>query len=78
MKQLRKFRILPTPEFLCVIANRAAPRIESFGWRPTPEAIAALRASTENAVAYRTTMRAWRRATGFKVQTLKKLAGRSR
>ena len=75
MKRQRKFRVLPTPEFLITVAKRAAPRIGSYGWRPTREDIAQLRDSTGNAAAYRATMRAWRKA-GFKVRAIKKLAGR--
>jgi hypothetical protein len=75
MKRQRKFRVPPTPEFLCVVAKREAPRIGSYGWRPTQADLAQLRASTGDAVAYRTTMRAWR-AAGFRVRAIKKLAGR--
>jgi len=75
MKRQRKFRVLPTPEFLITVAKRAAPRIGSYGWRPTQADIAQLRDSTGDAIAYRATMRAWRKA-GFKVRAIKKLAGR--
>jgi hypothetical protein len=75
MKRQRKFRVPPTPEFLCVVANREARRIGSYGWRPTQADLAQLRASTGDAIAYRTTMRAWR-AAGFRVRAIKKLAGR--
>jgi len=76
MKRKQKFRAPPTPEFLCVVANREARRIGSYGWRPTQEDLAQLRASTGDAIAYRTTVRAWR-AAGFRVRAIQKLAGRS-
>jgi hypothetical protein len=76
MKRQRKFQVLSTPEFLHVIAKRATPRISQFGWRPSQQDLAELRASTGDARAYRAMLRSWRRATGFKVQTLRKLAGR--
>jgi hypothetical protein len=75
MKRQRKFRVLSTPEFLHAVAKRAAPRIGSYGWRPTQTDIAQLRDSTGDAAAYKATVRAWRRA-GFKVRAIKKLAGR--
>ena len=76
MKRKQKFRAPPTPELLCVVANREARRIGTYGWRPTQADLAQLRASTGDAVAYRTTMRAWR-AAGFRVRAIQKLAGRS-
>jgi hypothetical protein len=76
MKRQRKFRVLSTPELLCVIAKREARRIGSYGWRPTQADLAQLRASTGDAIAYRTTLRAWR-AAGFRVRAIKKLAGRN-
>jgi len=76
MKRQQKFHVPPTPEFLRDVASRAARRISSFGWRPTPQDIAALQASTGDAIAYRTALRSWR-AGGFKVRAAKKLAGRS-
>jgi hypothetical protein len=76
MKRKRKFHVPPTPEFLCVVANREARRIGQYGWRPTQADLAQLRASTGDAIAYRTTMRAWR-AAGFRVRAIQKLAGRS-
>jgi hypothetical protein len=77
MKRQQKFRVLPTPEFLYVVAKRTAPRIGSYGWRPTQADINQLRDSTGSAPAYKATMRAWRRA-GLKVHLIKKLAGRGR
>jgi len=76
MRRKQKFCIPPTPEFLCVVANREARRVGRFGWRPTQEDLAQLRASTGDAIAYRTMMRAWRTA-GFRVRAIQKLAGRS-
>ena len=75
MKRQRKYRVLLTPEVLHTIAMRAAPRIGSYGWRPTREDIAQLRDSVGSVAAYRATMRAWRKA-GFRVRAIKKLAGR--
>jgi hypothetical protein len=75
MKRKQKLHVLPTPEFLCVVANREARRIGTYGWRPTQADLAQLRASAGDAIAYRTTMRAWRKA-GFRVRAIRKLAGR--
>jgi len=77
MKRQRKFRVLPTPEFLITVAKRAAPRIGEYGWRPKPHDLAQLRASTDDARAYRVLFRGWRKA-GFRVHAIKKLAGRPR
>jgi len=73
----RKFHVPLAPEFLRVVAKREAPRIGSYGWRPTHADLTQLRSSTGDASAYRTTMRSWR-AAGFGVRAIKKLAGRSR
>ena len=67
MKRQRKFQVLWTPEVLRIVANRAAPRIGAYGWRPTQQDLAGLRASASDAIAYRATARAWRKA-GFKVR----------
>jgi len=72
----RKFHVPLAPEFLRVVAKREAPRIGSYGWRPTHPDLTQLRASTRDAIAYRATMRAWR-AAGFRVRTIRKLAGRA-
>jgi hypothetical protein len=72
----RKFHVSSTPEFLRDVANRDARRIGSYGWRPTQKDLAELKASTGDAIAYRVAMRSWHRATGFRMRTLKKLAGR--
>src|SRR5262249_14275335 len=74
MKRKRKMRVTRTLELLCVVANREARRIGSYGWRPTQHDLAQLRASTGDASAYRATMRAWR-AAGFRVRAIRKLAG---
>jgi surfactin synthase thioesterase subunit len=76
MKRTQKLHVPPTPEFLRGIANREARRIGQYGWRPTQEDLAQLRSSTGDTIAYRVTMRAWRKA-GFRVRALRKLAGRS-
>jgi len=47
-----------------------------YGWRPRPHDLVQLRQSTNDAVAYRTLFRGWRKA-GFKVHAIRKLAGRS-
>jgi hypothetical protein len=72
----QRFHVPLTPEFLRDVASHETRRIGSYGWRPTPQDIAELRASTGDAVAYRTALRSWRRG-GFKVRAAKKLAGRS-
>ena len=69
-------RIPLTPELLQTQAVRAAPRIGAFGWRPNSNDLAELRASTQDAVAYRICARAWRRA-GFRIGAIRKLAGRA-
>jgi hypothetical protein len=70
-----KMRIQETPEFLRVLACREARYVRRLGWRPTKRDLAQLRASTRDAIAYRTMMRAWR-FSGFKVRTIQRLAGR--
>ena len=71
----RKLRVPLTPEFLRDVANREARRIGQYGWRPTQEDLAQLRASTRDAIAYRIAARSWR-AAGFRVRAIQKLAGR--
>jgi hypothetical protein len=71
-----KLRIPEIPEFLRNKALREAPRISSFGWRPSAEDLALLRNSARDPVAYKTTLGAWRRA-GFKVLAIKRLANRA-
>ena len=70
-----KLRVPETPEYLRSSAAREAPRIAAFGWRPRAQDLANLRASTRYAIAYRATLRAWRRA-GFGIRAIRKLAGR--
>jgi hypothetical protein len=65
-----------TPEILRAEAAREAPRISCFGWRPSPRDLGQLRASTQDAIAYRIFARAWRRA-GFKIIAIRRLAGRA-
>ena len=77
MKRQRKFHVSLTPEFLRDVASRESRRIGQYGWRPTQKDLAELRASTRDAIAYRTTMRSWR-AAGFRVRAIQKFAGRSR
>ena len=72
-----KLRIQVTPELLQASAARAAPRIGAYGWRPRPQDLAQLKTSTRDPIAYRTLFRGWRKA-GFRTQTIRKLAGRSR
>jgi len=73
----RKLHIRPTPEFLRSLARREARYIGTYGWRPSRKDISQLKASTRDPIAYRTTARAWR-AAGFKVQAIRKFAGRPR
>jgi hypothetical protein len=77
MKKKYKMELPPhlMREQLLTRAIRAAPRIGSWGWRPTKADLADLRKSTRDAISYRAFIRAWRRA-GFKVRTIQKFAGR--
>jgi hypothetical protein len=72
-----KLRVPQTPEYLRNKALREAPRISAFGWRPTNHDLEQLRDSTQDAIAYRSYLRAWRGA-GFKTIAIKRLAGRGR
>jgi hypothetical protein len=72
-----KPRVPKDPEILRAEAAREAPRISRFGWRPSSRDLGQLRASTQDAIAYRTCARAWKRA-GFKTVAIKRLAGRAR
>jgi hypothetical protein len=56
-------------------AQRDAPRIGRYGWRPSKNDLTALQDSTADAIAYRITARAWRQA-GFKIAAIRKLAKR--
>lgn len=68
-------RIRATPELLRAGAAREPPRIGTYGWRPRPHDLVQLRQSTDDARAYRTLFRGWRKA-GFRTQAVKKRAGR--
>jgi len=72
-----KLRIRATPELLQAGAAREAPRIGSHGWRPSAHDLVQLRQSINDAIAYRTLFRSWRKA-GFGTRAIRKLAGRSR
>jgi hypothetical protein len=72
----KQLKIPMTPEFVRSRARRDASDIGRFGWRPSRQDLENLRASTRDAIAYRTLGRAWRRA-GFKAVTVRKLAGRA-
>ena len=72
----RKFHIRQTPKYLRSLARREARHIGQYGWRPSKQDLAQLRASTRDAIAYRTLMRAWRFA-GFKSGIIRRLAGRT-
>jgi hypothetical protein len=71
----RKLHVHETPEFLRSRARRDASCVGQYGWRPTKSDLANLRASKQDAIAYRTMARAWRSA-GFKIAAISKLAGR--
>jgi hypothetical protein len=58
-------------------AQRRAPQIAGWGWRPNRDEIRDLMASAKDATAYRTLFRAWRRA-GFRTSAIRKFAGRTR
>jgi len=66
-----------TPEYLRSLALRQAPHIKRYGWRPSKEDLAELRASTRDPIAYRILARAWRSA-GFKIGAIRRLAWHSR
>jgi hypothetical protein len=63
-------------EHLRILASREARRVAKYGWRPSKRNLAQLKASTRDAVAYRTMLRAWRSA-GFKTGAIRRLAGRT-
>ena len=73
---MSKLHFPKTPEYLRSSARRAADQIVKYGWRPNQRDLAELRASTRDSRAYRTMLRAWKRA-GFKVVAIKRLAGRA-
>jgi hypothetical protein len=70
-----KLRVRETPEHLRTLAHREAPYIGRYGWRPSQKDLSRLKASTRDAIAYRTLLRAWRVA-GFKTAAIRRLAGR--
>jgi hypothetical protein len=71
----KQLKLPMTPEFLRSRAQRDASNVERCGWRPSEHDLANLRASTRDAIAYRTMLRAWR-AAGFKTRAIRRLAGR--
>jgi len=79
MKKKYKMEIPPhlTREQLRAHAQRRAPLIASWGWRPDKNEVRDLRESLKDAGAYLTLSRAWRRA-GFKTSAIRKFAGRTR
>jgi hypothetical protein len=76
----RKYQMQIPPhlfrEQLRAHAQRQAPRIASWGWRPKNSDLQDLHKSLKDAQAYRTLARAWRQA-GFRTTTIRKFAGRS-
>jgi hypothetical protein len=71
----RKPPLRVTPEYLRSLAQREAGHITRCGWRPSRKDLSELRASTRDAIAYRTLTRAWRTA-GFRAGAVRRLAGR--
>ena len=63
-------------EHMRVQAQRRAPRIVSWGWRPSQGDLRDLRESLKYARAYRVLAKSWRRA-GFRISTIRKFAGRA-
>jgi len=59
-----------------VEAQRRAPQIAGWGWRPSQSDLRDLRESLKDARTYRTLARSWRRA-GFRISTIRKFAGRA-
>ena len=59
-----------------VHAQRRAPQIAAFGWRPSPADLRDLRQSVKDARTFRTLAKAWRRA-GFRTSAIMKFAGRA-
>jgi len=72
---MKKSKLQPaeTPEYLRNLALRQAQYIAQYGWRPSKQDLAQLRASTRDAIAYRTLARAWRSA-GFRAGAIGRLA----
>jgi hypothetical protein len=75
MKKKTKVHFPMTPEYLRSLAAREAQYVGRFGWRPSKQDLAQLRASVRDAVAYRIMTRAWRSA-GFRAAAIRRLAGR--
>jgi hypothetical protein len=69
----RKLHVRETPEYLRSLARREARHIGQYGWRPSKQDLANLRASTRDAIAFRAMAPAWRSA-GFKLAAIRKLA----
>jgi len=63
-------------EQMRVHAQRRAPRIADWGWRPSQSDLRDLRESTKDARTYRVLAKGWRR-TGFRLSTIMKFAGRT-
>jgi hypothetical protein len=78
MRKKYKMQIQPhlLREQLRAHAQRQAPRIASWGWRPDKNELRDLRESTKDAISYRTFIRAWR-SRGFRLSTIRKFAGRA-
>jgi len=57
-------------------AQRRAPQIATYGWRPSKSDLRDLQESTKDARAYRTLAKSWRRA-GFRTSAIMKFAGRA-
>jgi|AmaraimetFIIA100_FD_contig_61_610729_length_842_multi_5_in_0_out_0_2 hypothetical protein len=74
----KKYRIPPHLLFeqMRAHAQRRAPQIAAFGWRPSPADLRDLRQSVKDARTYRAYLKAWRRA-GFRLSAIKKFAGRA-
>jgi len=73
----KKYQIPPhlLIEQMRVHAQRRAPRIASWGWRPSKNDLHDLRESTKDAFSYYVLAKAWRQA-GFRISAIRKFAGR--
>jgi hypothetical protein len=78
MRKKYKMQIPPhlLREQLRAHAQRRAPRIATWGWRPGQSDLRDLRESVKDARAYRVFIRAWR-SRGFRLSTIRKFAGRA-
>jgi len=77
MARKKRHRI---PQFLLIEqlrshAQRRAPRIADWGWRPSLNDLRDLRESLKDARTYRVLAKAWRRA-GFRTSAIMRIAGR--